>query len=43
MMLNHSTIRITKETRGKLASVGKKFQSYDQIIQELLSKWNDEN
>lgn len=38
-----TTIAIKKQTRDKIASIGKKDQTFDQIIVELLKKWNEEN
>jgi hypothetical protein len=38
-----TTLVITKETRDRLASLGTKDQTFDQIISELLKKWNGEN
>ena len=32
----HTTIRLEKQTRKKLAQVGQKGQTYDQIVNELL-------
>lgn len=34
-----TSISISKETRKKLALLGKKFQSYDSIVQELILVW----
>jgi len=34
-------IRVTKETREKLASIGSKRDTYNQIIQKLLEKETD--
>ena len=36
-MREKSTIRINKETRKKLGEIGKKNQTYDQLIQELIN------
>jgi len=38
-----TTIAIRKETRDQLASIAKKDQSFEKIIQALLQKWNEEN
>jgi len=38
-----TTITIQKETRNQLASIGSKDSTFDDIIQELIKKWNDEN
>jgi len=36
------TIALNPETKEKLNQLGKKGQTYDQIIKELLSKWKFE-
>jgi hypothetical protein len=38
-----TTIVLKKETRDSLAAIGGKDQSFDEIIRELLRKWNEEN
>lgn len=38
-----TTITISKETRDKLASLGTKDASFEDIIIELLKKWREEN
>ncbi len=38
-----TTIRITKETREKLASIGRKRDTYENIIQRLLEKQGSKN
>jgi len=38
----NTTITIKKETHQDLQSLGKKGQTYDQIIRELISKWDYE-
>ncbi len=38
MIDGHTTIRLEKETRKKLASVGRKGQTYDQIVNRLLKE-----
>ena len=35
-----TTIAITKSTRDAVAAIGSKDQSFDEIILELLEKWN---
>jgi len=42
-MIKKTSIAITKETRDRLAALGKKDQNFEEIIQELLKKWNEEN
>jgi len=37
-----TTIAIRKETRDKLVSIARKDQTFEQIIRELLSKWDFE-
>ena len=43
MITMMTTITIRNETRNQLASIGSKDSTFDDIIQELLRKWNDEN
>jgi len=38
-----TTIAIERETRDKLAALGKKDQNFEEIIKELLKKWNEES
>ena len=38
-----TTIVVTKETRDNLKKLGQKGQTYDDLIQELIKEWNDEN
>ena len=38
-----TSIAIKKETRNQLASLGTKDSTFDDIIQNLIKKWNDEN
>ena len=40
-MMSMTSIAIHKETRNQLASLGNKDSTFDEIIQELLKKWND--
>lgn len=40
-MNNKTTIAIRKDVRNQLASLGDKGSTYDEIIQKLLSKWNE--
>ena len=35
-----TTIQISRLTRTELASIGNKDDTYDRIIQKLISKWN---
>ena len=42
-MLQNTSISITQKTRKALAIIGVKGQTYDEIVQKLLEKWNDEN
>ena len=39
----NTTIVINKETRDGLKKIGQKGQTYDDLIQELIKKWNDED
>ena len=39
----NTTIVINKETRDGLKKIGQKGQTYDDLIQELIKKWNDEH
>jgi len=39
--VKYTTIAITKPTRDAVASVGSKDQSFEEIIQALLEKWNE--
>jgi hypothetical protein len=36
-MSNKTTILLEKSTREKLSQIGKKFQTYDESIQELIA------
>jgi len=38
----NTTIQITKYTKQELAKIGRKENTYEEIIQELLSKWKFE-
>ena len=40
-MREKSTILVNKETRKKLSEIGKKNQTYDQLIQELINLKNN--
>jgi len=40
---DHTTIILNKDTRDDLKKIGQKGQTYDDLIQELIKKWNDEN
>lgn len=42
IMKKYTTIGISKSMRDSLASAGKKDQSFEDILQMLLSKWNEE-
>jgi len=35
-----TTIQISRITRETLVGIGKKGETYDEIIRKLLSKWN---
>ena len=41
--IDHTTIILDKDTRDDLKKIGQKGQTYDDLIQELIKKWNDEN
>jgi len=43
LYLMHTTIILNKDTRDDLKKIGQKGQTYDDLIQELIKKWNDEN
>lgn len=43
MTSNYTTIRVSRTTLDKLATFGKKGQTYDQIINELLQKGDNRN
>ncbi len=34
--MNHTTIQVSKETREKLKKLGRKGQTYDEVIENLL-------
>jgi len=36
----HTTIIVNKDTRDNLKKIGQKGQTYDNLIQELIKKWN---
>jgi len=36
-----TTVSIKKETRNGLQQIGRKGQTFDQIISELLKKWDE--
>jgi len=38
-----TTISVSKETRDKLAALCRKEQYFEEIIKELLKKWNEGN
>jgi hypothetical protein len=38
-----TTIALKRQTKEELAKLGKKDQTFDQIIRELLKKWEEEN
>jgi len=38
--MKFTTIAISKTTRNAIASIGSKDQSFEEILQKLLSKWN---
>jgi len=39
--MKSTTIAISKATRDEIASIGSKDQSFDEILQQILSKWNE--
>lgn len=41
--MNKTSISINRETRNKIARLGKKGQTFDEIIRELLAKWENVN
>ena len=43
MAKKFENVAIIPQTKVRLNEIGKKGQTYDQIIQELLSKWDFEN
>lgn len=40
--MNKTVIQVTFETRDKLVSVGKKNETYDDIINRLIATYNNE-
>lgn len=40
-MIRKTRIAITKETRNRLAEIGTKDQNFEEIIRELIKKWNE--
>ncbi len=40
-MEDKTTIVISKQIRNQLAAIGTKDSTFDQIIQDLLAKWNN--
>ena len=40
-MINKTTILITKETRNELKDIGKKGESYEEVIKKLLKNFKD--
>ena len=42
-MENKTCIAVSKSIRDQLASLGNKDSTFDEIIQNLIKKWNDEN
>ncbi len=40
---DHTTIILNKYTRDNLKKIGQKGQTYDDLIQKMIKKWNDEN
>ena len=43
MYYMQTTIVLSKDTRDHLKKLGKKGQTYDDLIQELIKKWRDDN
>lgn len=42
-MEDKTSIAVSKTIRNQLASLGKKDSTFNEIIQKLIKKWNDEN
>ena len=40
-MQGKTNIQVTREVRDKLASIGRKDDTYDDIIRRLLEKWEE--
>lgn len=40
-MVNHTSIRVEKETRDKLDSLGKRRESYNEIIKKLINFYEE--
>jgi predicted DNA-binding protein len=40
-MVNYTSIRVEKETRDKLDSLGKRRESYNEIIKKLINFYED--
>jgi len=40
-MVNYTSIRVEKETRDKLDSLGKRRESYNEIIKKLISSYEE--
>lgn len=40
-MNNKTNVSITKDTRNELAKLGTKDSTFEDIIRELLRKWNE--
>ncbi len=38
---DHTTIQISRITKETLDDIGKRRETYDEIIRKLLSKWNE--
>lgn len=38
---DYTTVQISRVTRESLANIGKKGETYEEIIRKLLSKWNE--
>jgi len=39
--MQYTTIALTKSTRDAVAAIGSKDQSFEEILQELIKKWNE--
>jgi predicted transcriptional regulator len=40
-MVNYTSIRVEKETRDKLDSLGKRRESYNEIIKKLINSYEE--
>ena len=42
-MNGKTTIAVSKSIRDQLASIGNKDSTFDEIVQQLIKRWRDEN